>query len=498
MTKILCLGNNTEDTDLQTKQLSAARGSVCHGLLSELDFAITSEMYCQSGYYHSSVYDIEFGQLVNLCNQFDQVIVLDQPVQQWSHPDAFYKTLELVSHICTPVEFVNPAISQAVDTFANLVKTNKSFCIFPFIELLVNYDYTTVCCRSLKPVTYIKNLTDYKTDVNYQHIRTKMLKGEPVDQHCNACYQLENMGITSARQQETVEWANRLGITSVDDLSTVATPAYYEIRPSNKCNLQCRMCNPNDSHLIAREYQQLGLIDSIPIVEKNSTGFEIVDFASARKIYVAGGEPTIMPEFYEFLDRCIDEGHTDVEFLVNTNGTKLSERFQQQLKHFSNFHFVFSIDAFADLNYYIRWPSDWNRIIENLHYLRQRGHVVTVNTTVSIYNIAKLHELFAFVDREFPNTLVHCQIANNMSPFLYPNIDQALSSLHAVQSMSCYQNSPLLASSIDGYVRQFEQIQREGSRANLHEFFKFNDLLDQSRNVRLEDYLPELAQHRPI
>jgi hypothetical protein len=205
-----------------------------------------------------------------------------------------------------------------------------------------------------------------------------------------------------------------------------------------------------------------------------------------------------MPEFYEFLDRCISECHTDVEFLVNTNGTKLSERFRQQLKHFSNFHFVFSIDAFADLNHYIRWPSDWNRIIENLHYLKQHRHVVTVNTTVSIYNIAKLHELFAFVDREFPNTLVHCQIANNMSPFLYPDIGQALNSLHAVQTMNCYRNSPLLASSIDGYVRQFEQIRESGTRADLREFFKFNDLLDQSRNVHLEDYLPELAQYRPI
>jgi uncharacterized Fe-S cluster-containing radical SAM superfamily protein len=495
MTKILCLGNNTENTDLQTRQLSAAHGSMCHGLLSELDCAINSEMYCQSGYYHSSVYDVEFSRLVDLCNQFDQVIVLDQPVQQWSHPNAFYKTLELVSHICTPVEFVNPAIGQAVNTFANLVKSNKSFCIFPFIELLVNYNYTTVCCRSSEPVTYIKNLTNYKTDSNYQHIRTKMLKGEPVDQHCNACYRLENMGIISARQQETVEWANRLGIDSVDDLLTVAAPAYYEIRPSNKCNLQCRMCDPNDSHLIAREYQRLGLIDNKSAIEKNSTGFEIVDFTSARKIYVAGGEPTIMPEFYEFLDRCIAEGQTDVEFLINTNGTKLSERFKRQLTHFRNFHFIFSIDGYKDLNYYIRWPSSWDTIIKNLQYLKQNKHIVTVNTTVSIYNISRLHELFGFIDREFPNTLIHCQIADNLSPFQYPNSQQVIESLTQVQSMSCYKNSLSLASSIDGYIRQFEQ---RIESPNLSKFFKFNDLLDQSRSVQLVDYLPELEQYRSV
>jgi sulfatase maturation enzyme AslB (radical SAM superfamily) len=321
-----------------------------------------------------------------------------------------------------------------------------------------------------------------------------MLQGESVEQHCRSCYRLENMGIVSARQQETVEWANRLNLQSVDELLKLSSPAYYEIRPSNKCNLQCRMCNPNDSHLIAREYQQLGLISSTSAIEKNSTGFDIVDFTSARKIYVAGGEPTIMPEFYEFLDRCIAEGRTDVEFLVNTNGTKLSDRFKQQLSHFSNFHFVFSIDAFEDLNYYIRWPSKWDNVIENLQYLKQHGHVVTVNTTVSIYNITNLHKLFAFIDQEFPGTLIHCQIADNLSPFLYPNIKQALSSLQAVQTMNCYQNSLLLASSIDGYIRQFEQ---RSDTADLTKFFKFNDLLDQSRGVQLVDYLPELDRYRP-
>lgn len=494
MTKILCLGNNTEDTDTQTRQLSAETGQICHGLLSELDSTITMDCYQSAGYYHSSVYDIEFGRLVELCNHFDKIIVLDQSVERWSHPDAFYKTLELISKINAPVDFVNPRIKNGFDVFAQLVQTNKSFCIFPFIEMLVNYDHTTVCCRSNTPVSYVKDITSYKTDSNYQKIRSKMINGELVTEHCGHCYRLESMGIVSARQQETVEWANRLGINTVDELVSHNAPSYYEVRPSNKCNLQCRMCNPNDSHLIAREYEKIGLIRKTTAVEKNSTGFDIVNLDSARKIYVAGGEPTIMPEFYEFLNLCLRNNRTDIEFLINTNGTKLSEKFKQQLTHFENFHFIFSIDGYQDLNHYIRWPSCWDTIVENLRYLKDHKHTVTINTTVSIYNVAQLHKLFEFVDQEFPNTLIHCQIADNLSPFRYPDQQQALDSLTAVQSTNCYKNSPLLASSIDGYIRWFNS--NLDNQIDLHEFFKFNDLLDQSRNIRLADYLPDLERYR--
>ena len=37
------------------------------------------------------------------------------------------------------------------------------------------------------------------------------------------------------------------------------------------------------------------------------------------KLYVAGGEPTAMPEFYVFLKKCVRRKYTNFEFIVNTN-----------------------------------------------------------------------------------------------------------------------------------------------------------------------------------
>ena len=488
------MGNNTEDTDIKTRALSEQAGSVCHGLLSELERPLQPSCFALPGHYHSSVYDLEFGRLIRLMDQFDQVVILDQPVDEWSHPDGFYRTLQISTKTTVPVFFVDETMRETFDYFSTLVRKNPSFCIFPFIEMLVNYDHTTVCCRSSRPITRLEDLRDFRTDPGYQAIRSKMLAGEPVPEHCASCYRLEDLGITSARQQETVEWAQRLGLKTVEDLVTTDQPVYYEVRASNKCNLQCRMCEPESSHLIEREYRRIGLIaKSQPTRQKYKHGFDIIDFDKVCKIYVAGGEPTVMKEFYAFLQQCIDRGRTHVELLVNTNGTNIGTRLKSLLEHFHNLQFIFSIDGYDRLNHYIRWPSRWTDIVDNWRELRARGHKVHVNTTVSIYNIASLHHLYRFIDDTFPNTLVHCGVAENLPPYLFPEKQLVLESLAQVQETDCYHNDPLFASSIDGYFRYFRD---QHTPQDLSGFFQFNDQLDLSRKVRLADYLPVLDSYR--
>ena len=425
--------------------------------------------------------------------------MLDQPFEEWSHPDAFYNTVRVMESFVVPTKLLDPSVASSIDYFNQLVETNPSVCVFPFIELLVDQGNTTVCCRSSTPVVPISKLIDYQTDPNYQEIRRKMLQGERVPEHCRSCYDLEDIGIRSPRMQETVEWANRLKFRSIEDFQTVKKPVYYEVRASNKCNLQCRMCNPSNSHLIDREYRQIGLKDRArPLAKKHGSGFDIVDFANLKKLYVAGGEPLVMHETYDFLDRCIRENRTDFEFIINTNGTKLSERAKKAFDKFSNLQFIFSIDGFDDLNHYIRWPSDWTTIIKNWRYLRSNNHKVTVNTTVSIYNLHRLHELYQYIDDEFPGTLVHCQIVDSpgyLSPWLFPVKSIALKSLKAVQSLASYKNDPLFANSIDGYI-DFFSAEKSYSDSSLKEFFQFNDLLDQSRLVNLCDYDPILESYR--
>ena len=131
--RILCLGNNTEDTDLKTRQLADKAQLPCHGLLSELDQSFDTLNYDLPGYYHTSVVDISVGNLKELMNKFDKVVMLDQPIDQWNHTNEFYNTIALMQSTGTTVEFLNQDQIAAAELFANLLKKNKSFCIVGYV-----------------------------------------------------------------------------------------------------------------------------------------------------------------------------------------------------------------------------------------------------------------------------------------------------------------------------------------------------------------------------
>jgi sulfatase maturation enzyme AslB (radical SAM superfamily) len=399
------------------------------------------------------------------------------------------------------VVLLDPSYETNINFFKDLVETNKSFCIFPFIELLTNQrtdGQTTVCCRSMTPVAKVSEITNFATDKNYKTIRDKMIAGTLVPEHCSSCYQLEERSVLSAREQETVEWANRLDLKSLADLESIQHPAYYEIRPSNICNLQCRVCDPTSSHLIGREYKKINLISELPSKERSD--FDIVNFTNLKKLYIAGGEPTAMLEFYDFLDRCIDENKI-FEFVVNTNATKINSRFKKQLKLLPHMQFIISLEGVDDVNHYVRWPSNWNTIVENMKYLVNNNHTVSINTTVSIYNVTRIYNLFKWIDDEFPGTLIHAQLAGSdndiLSALNFPNATLVLDSLLPIRQLKCYNNDKLLKSFINGIIAHYQRAP-EINLEKLKLFFEFNDKLDRSRNVKLSDYIPELEQERKL
>lgn len=498
--KILCLGNNTEDTDLQTRALAEQAQMPCHGLLSEFDQPFSALDHSQPGYYHSTVVDIQHGNLKELMTQFDKVIMLDQPIEQWNHPYEFHNTFKLMQSTTTPVEFLNLESIAPAEFFNKLVNTNKSFCIFPFIELHTTYDHVQLCCRSSKPVKKLKDLVDFNLDTDFQHIRQSMLDGKMLPDYCSDCYDRDNKGIVSARVSETPEWAYRLGIKNLKDLKNIKHPAFYDIRPNNKCNLACRSCNADDSHLIAKEFKKLKItpIQKSRIEKHQLDRLDLVKFDNISKLLVSGGEPTIMPEFFKFLEKCIATNHTDFEVNVTTNGTTLSNRLKNLVKQFKNFTWVFSIDGHGDLNHYIRYPSRWNNIVDNWRYHVSQKNTISVNTTISIYNINTLDKLFHWMDVEFPNTLISCTVVGNPSyldPLLFPDRDSVLRSLDKVIQTDCYKNSAMLKTTINSLYQRFQN-RTEVNTLLLNKFFKFNDLLDQNRNTYLKDYVPVLEKCR--
>jgi sulfatase maturation enzyme AslB (radical SAM superfamily) len=380
------------------------------------------------------------------------------------------------------------------------LKKNKAFCIMPFIHIHVSEkNDLKLCCLAqddvkLKPYT---DEFDFVADPDFQEIRTKLLAGERIP-HCQNCYTYEDGGAESSRIRDTKEWIKKLNIESVEQL--VPELVYYDIRNDNLCNLSCRMCNPQFSSQLVKEYKALGWFWDED--EPRSFGFNnVVDMATVKKIYVAGGEPSLMPEFRKFLKRAIEAGRTDIEIRMSTNATNLNREYCELLGHFPNLDIICSIDGYDQVNKYIRWPADWATITENIHELCKITPRVAFNVTVSIWNIARLNELIRFFDANFerPVILLNQVMHPPWQRFeAFPDKAKALADLERIKMTKSYRTDRYagLRAKVDYFIKGVYE--SEVNLDDLKKFFEYNDALDNSRGVKLADYIPELEAARSL
>lgn len=256
--KILCLGNNGVNTDNFVTKL--AKSSVNNGLIEDPDFIPTQE-----GYYHTSIADINFSGIVKLSKRFDKIQMLDQPHHEWSSWKLLLSTYKVCKELDAQginIDYLNNQNIKPLEDFSNLVVENKSFCIYPWINFIEEQGKNVLCARSTHKKVCNRNdaMSNWDTNPEYVRIRNQMLNEERVNDHCTYCYDLEDKGIESYRQFETKEWAAKLNLQSIDDVKKITHPYYYEIRLSNKCNLMCRGCRPEFSHLIKNEFEEHNIV----------------------------------------------------------------------------------------------------------------------------------------------------------------------------------------------------------------------------------------------
>ena len=501
--KVLFLGNNNESTDHEVSALGAYNSIVSHGLLTDPEVVPD-----QAGYYHTSVADIPFGKLLVFAQQFDIIVMLDQPQSQWTHwkcLSATYKLMVQLEELKKVTIFRDNSNSKKILYWEDLVHNkNKSFCIYPWINFNNTGTKMVLCARSSKKVTTVEQLQDWSLDPNYNIIRDQMLEGTRLPEHCSTCYNYEDLGIESYRQFETLDWVSQLDLDSVDDLKKIDQPYYYEISLGNHCNIKCRGCQPQFSNPIGIESKKFNIVPPIQLsLEPGTPSIDQIDIdklTEKSQVYFQGGEPTIMPEVLEFMERCLEKNKTNFDLSMCTNGVKISDRFLKLVSNFPNTNFSFSIDGFSHINDYWRSGSQWNTVIANAKLLQSQGHFISINTVPGIYNVTNLHLLFEFLDREFPFTAVYLQI--NYLPwqsvYNHPNADLVIASMQKCMNTSTYlSNGKSCKTAIDSIHKHYS-CNPIYNVDDLRAFFNYNDQLDQARGVRLADYIPELEAARSL
>ena len=194
------------------------------------------------------------------------------------------------------------------------------------------------------------------------------LRGRPSWKFVNTI--VENAIISDYRIQKEREFRSRYGVDP---------PGFLTISPGMRCNLRCLGCYANSADQSAKlEYDVFSwVIDEM----KKEWG--------ARFVTISGGEPLIYKSKGKtLLDICQD--HSDVLFLMYTNGTLINEEVADKIAELGNLTPAISVEGLKDLTEERRGKGSFDKIIRAMENLRRAGVVFGLSVTATRQNVDKI------------------------------------------------------------------------------------------------------------
>ena len=147
------------------------------------------------------------------------------------------------------------------------------------------------------------------------------------------------------------------------------------------------MCSPHDSSKWVGDYKKVFPKFKSELIVKqmgwdktkhNNFWHENPDFweqvydqiPNITQLYFAGGEPLMIKEHRMFLTEIIRQGYASkISLRYNTNGILVNDEIIDIWKQFKKVKVGVSLDGMGDRVNYIRYPTDWKTVEENLHKL---------------------------------------------------------------------------------------------------------------------------------
>lgn len=263
----------------------------------------------------------------------------------------------------------------------------NTFCPYPFLHQHIDVRKNSkLCCHT-------EVALDTNHDFNsseYKKIRQRMLDNQSVSA-CQTCYDKESRGEISQRQI-CLKGMQRHADLLTEQIKAHKSnqeimPYWYDLRYSNNCNLQCKMCSPENSSSIAKS------LGAFKPYMTNELNLEINP--SSIRFYMAGGEPFLIKKFSKDLSG-ID--NKDCEVIVNTNGTVINNSLINELSRFTNVSIIVSLDGFSDINDKIRIGSKWTDIDKNIDLFISKGWTVCATTVIQKDNVNHLLALLEYLE----------------------------------------------------------------------------------------------------
>lgn len=276
---------------------------------------------------------------------------------------------------------------------------NKSLCPLPFAGAIVNTDGSVQCCSISKE--YLGNVNNQSlqeiltTSPKLKQIRRDMLDNK-FPNNCSDCYVKE-------QHHKTTNFDNisnrlyHIKILKDSPFKLYQDEHKFELqqmdlRWRNTCNFACVYCDPVFSSVWAK-------FEGVPDKMTNKSMDETFLFVkqnikNLKTIYMAGGEPFLIKENLKIID-IIQKENPDLLLRINTNLSILTPKIYKQLQKLKNVHWIVSAEATGKKFNYIRWPGNYQTLIQNIKKIQQLPHKVSINMT---WNLLCVSNIIDFID----------------------------------------------------------------------------------------------------
>jgi MoaA/NifB/PqqE/SkfB family radical SAM enzyme len=245
------------------------------------------------------------------------------------------------------------------------------------------------CCvgKNIISDLNVGQINNIEQSLVLQEIRNKMLAGEPDLKNCANCVEQEkNDGYSSLRNHYNTYYPD----FDLDDLNL----KFVDLRWSNTCNLSCMYCSPTFSSTWADKLKTINLKPVKPYQDELLTW--ILERAGhIKELMLVGGEPLLMKQNYELLKVLPLDCRISIITNLSYDLKNLPCLADLLKRPADSIVWNISVDHVQEQFEYVRQGANWDRLIENIKFLKHHWpDNCSINMVYSMFNALDLLIIF--------------------------------------------------------------------------------------------------------
>lgn len=392
----------------------------------------------------------------------------------------------------------------------------EKFCIVPWIHLNPEPSGNVKpCCAYSDNQDEILKLQDYSLEEIWNHERQKNIRRQFLNNEmpkgCATCIQRENSNGHSYRMAMNERFEKHIE-PSIENTKPDGTYdnfnlVFWDFRFSNICNFKCRMCGHGCSSSWHDDLDKESKSKLPKIIDSSYHGKDLMKYVDqfidvVEEIYFAGGEPLLMTEHYQILDKLIEKERYDVFLRYNTNLSTIKYKSYDLIeiwRKFKNVHLFLSLDGFGENAEYSRSGTNWARVESNLKELLDSKLPIVISLTLNIFNVFHLPDFIDKLKEIHNNDPLRYLLINNLIWPSYYRIgilsddlkqkvrDKYTAHLETLTDNERHKIKPM-------YDQVFYYLNMDSNDTDLRHFLQETEKLDGIRNENIVDVIPEYQE----